>query len=161
MVFYQALQIPAPKNAWLKVPIVDLELNGAVVLASGTAVLSIIVLAIVGSMRALKRARDVGLGERTGEEFDIYPNAIDLAFYALPGSHKFFVNLAHDVYLLVLLLGLVEAAWLWVGIVQVRATAWPMFAAVGALLWARAVWLMIPAWYQRIRDLPHSWRTRF
>jgi hypothetical protein len=161
MVFYLALQIPAPNNARLKVPMVDLELNGAVVLASGTAVLSFVVLAIIGSMRALERAHDVGLGERTGEEFDIHPNAIDLAFYAPPGSHKLFVNLARDVYLLVLLLGLVEAAWLWVGIVQVRATAWPVFAGVGALLWARAVWLMTPVWYQRIRDLPNLWRTRF
>jgi len=136
-----------------------LELSGAVILASGTAVLSFVVLAIAGSMRALSRARDVGLGERTGEEFDVHPNAIDLAFYALPGSPKLFVNLARDVYLLSLLLGLLEAAWLWVDIVQVRTAAWYAVVVGGALLWALAVWHIAPPWYRRIRNLPNLWRT--
>jgi hypothetical protein len=63
-------------------------------------------------MRALRRAREQGLGGRSGEEFDAHPNAIDLAFYAPPQSNKIFSHLARFVYALFLLLALLEGLWL-------------------------------------------------
>ena len=153
MLFYAALQfriVSSPSTTALKVPIVDLELDAAVVLASGPAVLSFLVLVITGSMRALNRAIET-LG-CSGEELDIHPNAIDLAFYMTPQSPRIIVDTAYFVYMFVMLLGLGEAGWLWWHMVEGRALAWVyMFAAAGGLLWIPAVGLVLLRAYRRIR----------
>ena len=75
--FYPALHLQtASVPGTVKVPFVDLVISTVPILASGTGVLSLIVLAIVGTMRALRRAQETGLSWRTGEEFDVHPNVI-------------------------------------------------------------------------------------
>jgi hypothetical protein len=135
------------------VPIVEVNISGLVVLASGTAVLSFVVLVIAGSMRALRRAREQGLGGRSGEEFDAHPNAIDLAFYAPPQSNKIFSHLARFVYALFLLLALLEGLWLSRYMVEARLPAWYVLAVFSALLWIRALWLVGDFWRRCIHDL--------
>ncbi len=167
MVFYAALQSgigSSPGDPALKVPIVELPVSGAVVLASGTPVLSFIVLAILGSGRALRQAR-VALGLRghadwSGEEFDTSPNAIDLAFYTTPQSHKIIATVAHFGYAVFLLLGVVEAGWLWWRPVAARSAAWWWVPAmIGAVLWLPTAWRVFTLWVQRIRNVPTLWRT--
>ncbi len=149
----------------MKVPMVELGLSRMVVLASGPGVLSLIVLAIVGSMRALRRGREQALKGHTGEEFDLHPNVIDLAFYAPPGSARVFLHLARSIYALFLSLALAEGVWL----------AWHMLArsalagrlapyvvvveVIGAFLWLRAAWLVGEVWFRSIRDYSTLYRT--
>lgn len=157
MVFYAALQSgigSSPSDPLLKVPFVELPLSGAVVLASGTTVLSLLVLAIVGSMRALKRARDALVLSGGAEEFDTHPNLIDLAFYMTPGSPRLIiVDMAYFVYVGFLLLGLGEAAWLWLHTVEAAKSQpwWYLFAAVGAVFWIPALCLVAARGYGRLR----------
>jgi len=106
MLFYAALHLQTEVST--KVPLVDLEISNSLVLSSATGMLSIVIMAIVGTMRALRRSRDQGLGVRTGEEFDLRPNLIDLAFYALPGSRPVFSHMAFAVYAIFLSLALWE-----------------------------------------------------
>jgi hypothetical protein len=160
MLFYAALQVEAVSGrpASVKVPIVDLQLSTIVVLSSGPGVLSLIVLAIVGSMRALRRGREQGLDSRTGEEFDRHPNVIDLAFYAAPGSASFFAPLPRLVYAVFLSLGLTEGVWLSCHMLARHAVdGWPpsyivVVEVLGALLWFRAVWLVSGVWSRSIRE---------
>lgn len=167
MLFYAALQVEnvSGGSASVKVPVVGLELSRMVVLASGPAVLSLIVLAIVGSMRALRRGREQALKTHTGEEFDLHPNVIDLAFYAPPGSAAPFVHLARTVYAVFLSLSLAEGVWLashmlashvldgrpafYVAVIEV----------IGALLWVRAAWLVGGVWIRSVRDYSTLYRT--
>lgn len=167
MVFYAALQIETlpPPAAPVKVPVVDLEISRIVVLSSGPGVLSLIMMAIAGSMRALRRGREGGLAGRTGEEFDLHPNLIDLAFYAPPGSARFFVHLARAVYAIFLTLGLAEALWLvWhmVGryLTDGRLAVYIVIAEVlGTVLWIRATWVVMGVWGRTIRDYSTVYRS--
>jgi hypothetical protein len=160
ILFYAALQVENASggSASVRVPIVGLELSRIVVLASGPGVLSLIVLAIVGSMRALRRGREQALKSHTGEEFDLHPNVIDLAFYAPPGSASPFVHLARTVYAVVLSLGLAEGAWLASHLLaRHEIDGWPasyvvVLEVIGALLWVRAAWLVGGVWIRSIRD---------
>ena len=151
MLFYAALHLhtqASPRKDVTKVPVVDLEISDTLILSSAVGMLSLIVMAIVGSMRALRRSRRQGLGDRTGEEFDLHPNVIDLAFYALPGSHAVFSHLAFAVYAIFLSLALCEGLWL-------RQHMWDprlpiiyrvIITTFGCLLWVRATWLVIEVW---------------
>lgn len=114
-------------------------------------------------MRALRRGREQAHESRTGEEFDLHPNVIDLAFYAPPGSASFFVHLARTVYAIFLSLGLAESVWL-ASDMLVRHTVdgrpAPYIVVVevlGALLWIRAAWLVRGVWARSIRD----WSTLY
>ncbi|MBI4589136.1 MAG: hypothetical protein HY725_09885 [Candidatus Rokubacteria bacterium] len=157
MLFYAALQLQTvspPGKASARVPILDLEISSILVLSSATAVLSLVVLALAGSMRALRRAREQGLGESTGEEFDLHPNVIDLAFYAPPGSAGLFVHLARSVYALFLTIGLAEGLWLAPYMSHVRLPASYVVAVtlIGTLLLIRAAVLTGRIWERCMRD---------
>jgi len=162
MLFYAGLHLQTastPDKVSTKIPIVDLEINTLLVLSSGTGILSLIVLAIAGSMRALRRAREVALGDRTGEEFDLHPNLIDLAFYAPPGSAGPFVHLALGVYAIFLLLALVEGVWLGRSMYDPR-LPWPYTVTItvlGVLLWIRAAWLVGGVWLRCVRYYSTLW----
>jgi hypothetical protein len=163
MLFYAALHlqtVSSPDKASAKVPIVDLDVSITLVLSSGTGMLSLIILAIGGSRRALRRAREQGLAGRTGEEFDLHPNLIDLAFYAPPGSAAVFVRLAQAVYAIFLSLALVEGVWLCRHMVDARlpATYIAVIVALGILLWFRAFWLVVEMWWRGVRYYSTVWR---
>src|SRR5262245_9493914 len=77
----------------LKVPVVGLEFDAGVVLASGPAVIALVVLIVMGSLRAIEVAIDHidPVLEVPGEmeRFDEHPNALDLAFYTTADSPRF------------------------------------------------------------------------
>jgi hypothetical protein len=166
ILFYGALQMrPVLEPAEsVRVPVLDLKISSIVVLSSGPGVLSLIVMAIVGSMRALRRARKDGLAGRTGEEFDLHPNLIDLAFYAPPGSASLFVHLARTVYAILLTLGLAEAVWLvWHMLTRHMAsgrlaTFIVVVEVLGTLLLLRATWLVLGVWARSLRDYSTLYR---
>jgi len=161
MLFYAALHLQTGLDkVSTKVPILDLEISRILVLSSGTSMLSLIVLAIAGSMRALRRANEQALEGRTGEEFDLHPNLIDLAFYAPPGSAGPFVHLAFGVYAIFFSLALVEGVWLGQHMWDARLPA-PyvvIITGLGVLLWIRAAWLVGKVWSRCVRDYSTVWR---
>jgi hypothetical protein len=161
MLFYAALHLQTgPDKVSTKVPILDLEISSILVLSSGTSMLSLIVLAIAGSMRAARRAQEQGFAGRTGEEFDLHPNLIDLAFYAPPGSASPFVHLARAVYAIFLSLALVEGVWLGQHMYDGRlpTTYAVIITALGGLLWIRALWLVGEVWRRCVRYYSTVWR---
>lgn len=164
MLFYAALQVRTvspPGTVSARVPLLDLEISSILILSSATAVLSVVVLAVAGSMSALGRARKQGLGERTGEEFDLHPNVIDLAFYAPPGSARLFVHLARSVYALFLTAGLAEGLWLAPYMSDVRLPAVYVVGVTltGTLLLIRGVVLTVQIWDRCVRDYRSLWKS--
>jgi hypothetical protein len=166
MIFYAALQQRARAGfdeTSLKVPIVDLEVSGTVVLGFGPALISFLVLVILGTMRAYTRAREqLGLGRAdwSGEEIDTSPNAMDFAFYTTRATSKAVATVLHFPYTAFLLAGLVEAAWIAKQLVDACAPARWMFVVAGAVFWLPAAWLVSRLVYRRVRDVPTLWRTK-
>jgi hypothetical protein len=167
MIFYAALQERVSAKAdvtSLTVPIVDLEISAAVVLGFGPALISFLVLAVLGTMRAYRTARQhLGLrssADWSGEEFDTAPNAIDLAFYTTRHSPKVVVTVIHFVYVGFLLVALLEAAWIAKSLVDACERARWLFLALGAALWIPAVILLLSVIRRRVRDVPTLWKTK-
>lgn len=166
MIFYAALQQrlrTGVDETSLRVPIVDLEVSGSVVLGVGPALISFLVLVILGTMRAYTKAREqLGLGRAdwSGEQLDTSPNAIDFAFYTTPASPKIIATVLHFPYTAFLLAGLIEAAWLAKRLVDAGAPGRWMFVVAGAVLWLPAVLLVGRLLYRRIRDVPTLWTTK-
>jgi hypothetical protein len=167
MLFYLALtpRVSSPaQDTPLVVPVVNLELSGKAVLSFGPVVLSFLVLAILGSLRAFGHARkQLGLktsGDWSGEELDTSPNAIDLSLYTTSKSPKVVATVAHFAYPAFLLTALVEAAWLEKRLIDGQDEQWYGFAVAGALLWLPAVWLVIKMIYDRIHQIPILWKTK-
>ena len=166
MVFYAALLWRVRGSldeTSLKVPIVDLEVSGSLVLGFGPLLISFLVLVMLGTMRAYTRAREqLGLGRAdwSGEQFDTSPNAIDFAFDTIPSSPKVVATALHFAYPLFLVTGLVEAAWLAKRLVDACAPARWMFVVAASVLWLPAAWLVACLLYRRARDVPTLWKTR-
>lgn len=164
MLFYLALTphvISSSTDAPLNTPIVNLELSGNAVLKFGPLVMSFLVLAILGSLRAYSHARKQlglnGSADWSGEEFDTSPNAIDLSLYATSRSPKILATIAHFVYPAFLLSALIEAAWLEKHL-YCRGENWHVLA--GALLWVPALCLVLNLIYKRVTQVPTLWKTK-
>jgi hypothetical protein len=160
VVFYVALQARLQVldgTTSLTVPLIDLELSAAVVLASGPPVLSFLVLVIIGALRAYSTAREkLGLSQGadwTGEEVDIHPNAIDFALYTTPRSPKLISTVAFFSYPGFLLVALAVAAWIIFHLVDGRPPGWRMSVVMAAVLWLPATWLVLALCYRRLRRL--------
>jgi len=153
--FYAALRSAAQalmnaKQPGLQVPVVDLTLDPNIVLALGCAVISFLVLAITGSLRAYSNARShLGAGsgaDYKAESFDIHPNAIDLAVYTTKDSPRMLAVLAYFTYPALLALALGEAAMfeydLIAGTLSSMGGRW-WFVAAGGILWFLAAWQVV------------------
>jgi hypothetical protein len=160
MLFYAALHLQAETES-TKVPLLDIEVSRAIVLSSGPVILALLVLAIAGSMRALRRAREAAPVSLAQEEFDFHPNLIDLAFYAPPESHPLFSPLARSVYAVFLSLGLIEGVWLGQHICDSRlpTTYIVVVVVLGACFWLRAAWLVGDyLWRRCFHDFCYAWQ---
>lgn len=143
----------------LQVPVVDLILDPMVVLASGSAVISLLVLIITGSLRAYSTARsNLGAGsgaDAKAERYDLHPNAIDLAVYTTIESPRWLAVAAYFVYPLLLAFALVEAVALGRDLVdgalrQVTGRSW--FLVLAIVLWAVAAWQVVAITIRRIKN---------
>jgi hypothetical protein len=170
MVFFAAIHPHPVANTSpvtpLKVPILDLEIDRWLVLASGPVVLSFLVMAIGGSLRAYRRAiRKLSLGDGADwrdEAVDTHPNAIDLSLYTTPESPKFLATLAYFSYPAFLTAGLVQAACLWSDLLDWRASirGWLLFVAAGAVLWLLGAGQVVAMWVKRVGRLRVLRETR-
>jgi len=163
-IFYWALHAEVsdaasdPGNT-LSVPIVDLEISAPAVWASGPGVLSFVVLAVFGALRAYGRAErklqldtDLALSGST-EPFDLHPNAIDLAVYTSEKSPKWVAALLYFSYPLALTVFVAEAGWLLTDLAlssRYIPSKWA-FVLIGALLWVPAVIQLGIFWWKRLK----------
>lgn len=121
--FYWALHVqiasaPPGADTQQEVPIIGVKVNGAVIRATAPTVLGFVILAALGTFRALTRAsREIGLlasGNDAFERHDTVPTAIDFVVYTTqPGR---FSRLGLLSYPLALSLVYVEAGWIWVSV---------------------------------------------
>lgn len=163
--FYAALRTATqasvdPNDPGLQVPIVDLTLNPKIVLALGCVVISFLVMAITGSLRAYSNARS-NLGAGSGadykaESFDTSPNAIDLAVYTTKDSPRWLAVIAYFTYPAVLTLALFEGAILAYDLINgplksIAGRWW--FVGAGGILWILAVWQVVTIVIGRIHNV--------
>jgi hypothetical protein len=150
----------------LKLPVIDLELSGGVVWATGPAVVAFILLAYLGAVRAYSRATEaLGLNipgdpETVSEPFDTAPNAVDLAAYTTQESWAFVKRAVYFLHPLIITGFLLEAMWLAVRVggspqaIPGR-TAWVIF---GSALCLAASFRVADTWRRRIRRTVEDWR---
>jgi len=163
-IFYGALHVRltspgAEADTPLTIPFIGLELEASVVRASGPFLLSFVLLAFFGALRAFGRASKVlGLNSPVVppgslEGLDIYPNALELAVYTTSDTPKKLRQFLYLTYPILMLAILLEAAW--IGVAVVRTTpppsgpGWFVLAAVP--LWIGAAYQV--AWLHFIGRL--------
>ena len=126
---------------------VDLSLDPTVVLASGAAIISLLVLIITGSLRTARSNLGAGSGaDAKAERYDLHPNAIDLAVYTTTESPRWLAVIAYFAYPLLLGLSLFEAVVLGRDLVDgslqsVAGRGW--FIGIAAVLWILAAWQLV------------------
>jgi hypothetical protein len=157
-VFFWALQSSViageGESELIEAPIFEIKLAASVVWAAGPAVLSFLVLALYGSLRAVAAALDkLGHPNEVPEAFDVAPNALDFAVYRTPHSHPLWSLFSHFAYpifvTLVLLETLIILEMLLLYLEIPVAGRW-VFVILGAFLWALAVTQCRRQWYSRI-----------
>ena len=159
-VFYLGLSSGTlrPTNGDVKVPVLNLELGVAPILAAGPVVLSFLVLVVVGALKAYLRASEhlrIDRYDPRGEAIDTEPNFLDLAFYSMGSTRPVLRHVPRVVqfkYPVFLSAVLVQAGYLlWHSTPSV-------VGVVGVIVWFVAVWQVAWYWHRRFRDL---WLKRF
>jgi hypothetical protein len=164
MIFYGGLESGALRpadNDTVKVPIFNLELDTAPILATGPFVLSFLVLVIMGTLKAYRRASEkLGITNlhELGEATDVDPNFLDLAFYSWGSKWlvlRYLAKLGLFKHAALLTLALAEAAWLWheqsFGIL--RASSFVIVVTiVGGVVWIIACWNLLWYWTRRVAE---------
>lgn len=152
--FYGALARGVGAGA-ITVPVVDLTLDTALVLASGGPIIAFLVLAVMGAIRAWTHALEQYRGESPAsdsEQLDTQPNALDLAMYTTEASPKIVRRVLSFVYPLYLTVALAESFWLARGTWRNPYSfgRWYVGAA-WFVLWAPACILVLGMWWSRAR----------
>ena len=107
------LATTSAENCNIAVPIIDLKLSLVYVWTWGAPVLLLLLLAILGSLRAALKAKVLS-GLRQIEPFDEHPNLIDMAVYSYPdlkGPWSILGVLSYLLYLSVFWVEAVYLAW--------------------------------------------------
>ena len=157
--FYFALDVYLSADSMrfalpLVVPIVGVSLNTLLVWAAGPAVLGFLVVGAMGSLSALRRAREaLGVeGSEDREAFDSAPTALDFAFYTTAESPLGLQRACLFIYPVYFTLFVVEAGWLLYR--QVRP---PAMGPARPLLWSLGVVLVLVALIQ----VGAHWRSTY
>jgi|SRR5215831_16534130 len=152
--FFAALRSRATPSTPINVPIVDLQLDAATVLASGGPILAFLILAAIGAIRAWTHAIDqirAAHAEIPVEALDSHPNAIDLAVYTTDHSPKLLRDVLYFAYPLFLLGALLEAGWLILaGWHLLPNGTRRLFVGVVVVTWFPAAVLVLYMWGKRI-----------
>ena len=136
-------------------PFAGVLLNGYQILLSAPFVLSFLILAFSGAVRAFNRASEKTLPEDydetwAAERLDVFPNAIDMVVYHTEETPRWIVTLGYFGYPLYLSVFLLEAIWLW-GISLCVASNVAQFAVsmASVLVLGPACWQVVGAWRRR------------
>lgn len=144
-----------PEHSSIKVPLVGLPVDSHVVLASGPIVLSLAVLAILGTFPAVSRAYDEykrrSPSPNEFEAIDTNPNAIDLAVYSRPESKSSSLGLIS--YPLVLSLTVFESGVLLVWLACSEVSARIIFFPLGVLVTVAALPRLLSLWRSKLSSM--------
>lgn len=155
--FYGALRSQPVSAEQITVPAVGLTLNAATVIASGGPILSFLVLAVMGSIRAWTHALAQYRGkvpDEDAEQLDTHPNALDLAMYTTVQSPRMVKRLLYFIYPVFLTAFLVESFWLeWWAWSNNTNMARAVSVGFWLVLWAPAAWLVLTQWWKRARNV--------
>jgi hypothetical protein len=161
--FYLALQY-APDQS-VTVPILDLALNSNVVLAVGGPALSLLLVALVGSLLEWGHTAERAFGPSWRdviERYDLHPTVFDLAHYTVRERSRVLDIVAYFLfYPTFLMVALAEGASLLVWLARHQAPGRVLFLVLGVSLWLWAAWLVLSEiWWQRLKKVPEKWRAR-
>lgn len=161
--FFWALldQVVEASDTEITLPFLFVPVSSRVILAAGPSVLSLMVLAILGSLQAVRRAREEyerlapGVGH-VFEALDTAPNAIDLVVYGR--ARPWVTELGLVSYPLLLSLAIVESMlilrWLWCSSVAGKI----IFLPLGVLCTLAALPRLISLWRSKVAEMAHSRR---
>jgi len=147
-----------PTNGDVKVPVLDLELGVASILAGGPVVLSFLVLVVIGALKAYRRASEqlgIDPADPRAEATDAEPNFLDMAFYSMGSTRPVLRHIPHVVqlkYPVFLSAVLLQAGNL------LRHSTPSVVGVMGVIVWFVAVWQVAWYWHRRFRSL---WPKRF
>ncbi len=136
----------------LSIPIAGIEIDGFVVLASGPVVISLVLLAALGTFPAIRTAQEkIGALGTPFEALDTSPTAIDFIVYS---RHEGVRRLALLSYPFALTLALVEAVWLWnESRARPELPGHSLFVVVGALLLVWSTLRLVAYWWFKMRHM--------
>lgn len=138
-------------------PVVGISLSTRLLLASGPAVISFLVIVVTGALRAFSNAeKQLGIEphEYGTERLDTHPNAIDLAVYTTKESHFLLKGIAYHAYPAFLAAALAEAMWLGFNLYAAPKGVYPartVFILLGSFLGLIAIVQVITMWLKRIK----------
>jgi hypothetical protein len=142
----------AADTTQITLPIVDVEVEGLVVLAIAPIVIAFLLLAVLGTFPALRVAyKQMGGSSRDFESYDTEPTAIDFVVYST--SRNAVRRLGLLSYPLVLTLALVEAVWLWVESLNDRILAGRVAQGMGIVLLLVCIPRMYNLWESKVKHL--------
>lgn len=147
----------------LVIPLIDLALSAVPVWASGPAVISTLILAVHGTLRAYKTAAKALSVETfgVGEEYDLAPNTLDFVAYTTSESPPWARGVLLLTYPLYLGIFCAEAWWL---LLAVRSgPAFPgkwLFLSLGAVLTLFGTWRVIAYALRNSKRAYDVWRGK-
>jgi hypothetical protein len=139
-----------------EIPLIGFQLDTQLILLSGPLVLSFLILAFSGAVRAFNYASAASHSDQVdgpwiAEKLDVHPNAIDMMVYHTPATPRWIVTIGYFAYPLYLTIFLVEAAWLWyVSIPILDEIAHATIGALSVLVWLPACWQVAHGWIKRL-----------
>ena len=138
-----------------EIPLLGFPLDTHLVVLTAPLVLSLLILAFSGAVRAFKRASDAALsnarnGNWAAEKLDIHPNAIDMVVYHTEDTPQWIVTIGYFLYPVYLSLFLIEAGWLWyVSFSWTSGIPGISLSIVSAVLLVCACWQVLVGWKRR------------
>ncbi len=156
-IFYLALDTTIskqPNQSQQNIPMIGIEVDSTVVWASGSLVLSLIVLAALGTFPALSHAYskvNTDGYECPFESLDTEPTAIDFIVYAKPGT-SLWARLSLVTYPLFITMIVIESIWLWFRLAKSKPSYWwrYMFLVLGGAMIIICFFRLFSLWKSKI-----------
>lgn len=159
--FYFSLPTGTPANgqgqATPVVPFLGIPFDSHQILLTGPFVLSFLVLAFSGAVRAFKRASENALPDErndtwAAEKLDVYPNAIDMVVYHTENTPRWIVAIGYFGYPFYLTVFLLEAVWIWyVSLSTATGVAQLSISIASVLALGPACWQVVGGWRRRLQ----------
>lgn len=159
-IFYLALDTTISQQAESpsqNLPLIGIEVDSKIVWASGSLVLSLIILAALGTFPAVTHASSKVNPDDNGSAFeriDTEPTAIDLIVYTKPGASRL-ARLSLVTYPLFISLGVIESSWLWIRLVRSQPFSnlrW-IFLVLGGAVTIACLPRLIGLWKSKINSI--------
>lgn len=161
-VFFCGLRYSAEGASQVTVPVINLKLDASAVLASGPFLLSLLVVATVGTMRAWRDALIEYAGddwEEAAARLDRNPIVFDFALYAARGRRLLKYVVFAFGYTTFLTVVVVEAVWLLWWLTWSSAPGKTIWIVIAAPFLLGAVQMVLAMWGDRFARAHDKWQA--